>query len=93
MNKKTIASLAILASTTSAFALIGPGGQRLPRPKTVCLSVHEGETGELYVGDCDLSEQNRRTRVRLQANGCARNQAALQSYSVTIKACPGFAQL
>jgi len=90
--KKTIASLALLASTTSAFALIGPGGQAGPTPKTYCLSLYESEDGT-YVGDCDQSKINLRSKRPVNANGCADGQAALQSVRVVIPACPTFVQL
>jgi hypothetical protein len=92
--KKTVASLAILASASSAFALIGPGdGNPRPQPKNVCLSLYQGERGESYLGDCDNSELNRQRRAPLQANGCAAGQASLRSFSVRVKSCTGFAQL
>lgn len=90
--KKTIASLALLASTTSAFALIGPGGQAAPEPKTYCLSLYESEDGA-YVGDCDNTQANVRAKRVINANGCADGQAAMQTTRVQIRSCPTFVQL
>lgn len=92
--KKTITSLAILASASSAFALVGPGGPgNHPKPKNVCLSHSVGNQGEAYVGDCDQSQMNRLRKLPLLANGCAVNQASLRSLKVIIPACPTFVQL
>lgn len=91
--KKTIASMALLVSTTSAFALIGPGGRDVPKPKTYCLSLYETEQNVAYVGDCDESDKNARYGLELKENGCADGQAALQSVRVRIPSCPTFVQL
>ena len=92
MNK-TIASLAILASTSSAFALIGPGGTPRPEPRTYCLNLSQDEAGVSYVGDCDLKEINRRSKAEIKENGCAEGQAAMQTLRVVVPACPTFVQL
>lgn len=91
--KKTVASLAILASASSAFALIGPGGPGQPRPRNYCVSSYHGQNGEAYVGDCDLTQQNLRRQAPLLQNGCAQNQASLRSVRVRLAACPTFVQL
>jgi hypothetical protein len=90
--KKTIASLALLVSAGSAFALVGPGPNP-PQPKNVCLSVYEGNQGESYLGDCDLTPNNKKHNVKLLANGCAQGQASLKSFRIQVPACVPIAQL
>lgn len=94
MNKtKTIAGLAILASASNAFGLIGPGGRPQPEPRNYCLSLYQNEDGNAYVGDCDNTANNRRFKLKLNQNGCADGQAAMQTIRVVIPSCPAFVQL
>jgi hypothetical protein len=66
MNTKVaIASLALLASANSAFALIGPGRGPRPEVRNYCLSLYQDEDGQASVGDCDQSAANRLRRVPL----------------------------
>jgi hypothetical protein len=88
--KKTIASVALLASS-STFALIGPGPR--PEPKTVCLNVYEESNGVMYAGDCDQTRANQVYKRTILQNGCADGQAAIRSYDIKIKACPTYVQL
>ncbi len=91
--KKTITSLALLASATSAQALIGPGGPR-PVYNTYCLSNYETQDGQIYAGDCDLKDQNKRSGVEITETGCAEDQVAIVTVKkLNIKACPTFVQL
>lgn len=88
MNK-TIASLAFLVSA-SAMALVPPN---TPQPKNVCLSVYEGNQGEQYLGDCDLTKRNQETGAPLLKNGCAQGQASVKSFQVRVPVCTNIVQL
>lgn len=93
MNK-TIASLALTMSASSAFALIGPGpGKPQPKPNHYCLSTYENTDGSLSLGTCDQTAMNERRQLKLNENGCADNQAEFQSRTIKIKACPTYVQL
>lgn len=92
--KKTIASLAILASTQSAVAMIGPHDPNAPQPEInkVCLKTYSLGDGS-KVGSCDATSIN---KGRLLANGCKVGQVAITIVGANpISAClpPGFAQL
>jgi hypothetical protein len=95
MNK-SIASLALVVASSS-YALIGPtpGGRVQPRPQPhhFCLSLHDDGKGNAQVGDCDETARNKMYKVKLNDNGCAENQAALESYSAKLRSCPTFVQL
>lgn len=102
--KKTIASLALFASASSAHALmIDPSfnpsaeikaqGVPMPQPTTLCLSINEDQKGNVYVGSCDETERNYLYSLPLEANGCAEGQAAMITYEVEIKSCPTYVQL
>lgn len=101
--KKTIASAALLASATSAFAIVGPMGdaslQSLQpvKPlveKNFCLSLYEDNNGEKYVSDCDESLANKKYGLELGENGCAEGQVSFRTIrNIEIKACPTFVQL
>ncbi len=93
MNK-TIASLALLAASSSAFALIGPGPSRSPvQERTYCLNLSTTEANVSYVSDCDETRNNTKFKLELKENGCAEGQAALVTTRVTIPSCPSFVQL
>lgn len=94
MKSKTIASVAMLVSTTSAFAFMAPNPGPVPEPEHYCVSLYTDDKGEnATLGDCDLRERNERYDVELQKNGCAEGQAAMITRDVKIKSCPSFAQL
>ncbi len=83
MNK-TIASLALFASATSAHAIVPPN---LPTHKA-CITIYKGEKGATYAGDCDETANNKDLSKPLnKESGCAKGQASLVSYSVKVPAC------
>ena len=93
--KKTIASLAILASA-NANALIAPyPDNERPEIKTVCLYVHQHTEadGSGYVGSCDETEKNKMSRREILANGCAEGQVAMKVTKVEVRSCPTYVQL
>jgi len=89
---KTIASLALLISASSAQAIVGPGFE-LPQPNTACVATYSAQDGSLYLGDCDKTEQNERFQLQLNENGCADNQAKFESFNVKLEACTNIVQL
>ncbi len=102
--KKTIASLALFASASSAHALmidprlnqtgeITAQGVPMPQPTTLCLSYNEDQKGQVYLGSCDETERNHLYSLPILENGCAEGQAALITYEIEIKSCPTFVQL
>jgi len=77
-NKKTIASIAFVAS--SAFALIGPGPAQ---SKKICLDLFEDASGNAIVGTCDQNKNNEILKKTILSNGCAKDQAAMTAYKGT----------
>jgi len=97
--KKTITSLALIASAANAYALPMPPrpGQPLPPPpveRTICLSQYNtASDGSPFVGGCDESERNQMFGEELLENGCAKHQVAIKTTSLKIRSCPSAAQL
>lgn len=94
--KKTVAALAVLASATTAFALVRPGvGQPVQQPQqqTVCMSLHQDQDKSLYAGGCDMTARNKMSSVRLKSNGCAEGQVSITVVGVGIRSCPTYTQL
>lgn len=89
--KKTIATLAILASA-NAYALRGPGG---PEHETVCLKTYKLSDKSIQAGSCDESRNNASQDRELMENGCAKGQVAVSVEVDTISSCmpPGAVQL
>lgn len=92
--KKTIAAIALLASTT-ASAMPEP---RNPETKISehCLSLYQSKKDGAMYGGCDEKANNERLNRHLLANGCAKGQVALSfEGESTINSClpPGVAQL
>jgi len=96
--KKTISAVALMASSTSAFALMAPPTQT----KTICLDVYENEDGVKYAGTCDQAKNNQILGATILENGCAEDQIALTSrkyqggsWDISIRACmpPNVVQL
>ena len=95
--KKTIAGIAMLVSSQSAFSMMVPRDPNAPQPKIikVCLSVYADRDGSKY-GGCDESDNNAAAKVKLMASGCTSKQVALTFLDKSpIEACmpPGVAQL
>lgn len=99
--KKTIATLALMASTTtSAFAMPMPRDPNEPAPtppviRTICLNTYEKfKDGSLEVGSCDMVDVNERDENgKTKKNGCPKGQVAIKTADVEISACPTAAQL
>jgi hypothetical protein len=73
--KKSIAALALSASSASAFGLLfEPQNTEI---KTICLGVYEDEQGVKYAGGCDEANNNGLLSKPLLSNGCAEGQIAL----------------
>lgn len=94
--KKTIATIAMLASTQS-FAMLPPPNPNAPKPVyvTACVTVYAQKDGAKY-GGCDSSHNNQITGAKLTSSGCTDKQVALQFLDKSpIEACmpAGFAQL
>ena len=93
--KKTIASLAILASAQAALSMPVPRDPNAPQPKInhVCLKTYGTKDGS-KIATCDASYIN--DGKTLLANGCAKDQIELTIVGDSpIMACmpPGMAQL
>ncbi len=91
--KKSITAMALLASATSAHALVGPGTGPVPTPNVACVAVSYDADGSLHAADCDETRNNKRLGRKLLANGCAEDQARIVSYDIEIPACMHIAQL
>lgn len=100
--KKTVATLAIMvsaSSASSAHAIVQPPGGTpppLPQTRTICLSELSREVdGSVYLNTCDESLRNERWERPTLANGCASEQFALKvtDASVQIAMCPTYVQL
>jgi hypothetical protein len=92
--KKTIALMAILATSTSAHALVRPDPNPKPARK-ICLSLHQAQDKSL-IGGCDEAQNNVNRGRTLLHNGCAAGQVAIiTTRIVQIESCmpPGIAQL
>ena len=92
--KKSITSVALLASAASAFAFIGshqapsasrqavgdlvPGGNLETKTRYYCLNVFEDQDGSKVLGSCDESFNNQRFALDLSEQGCTASQAALR---------------
>lgn len=77
--KKTITSLAMLMSATSASALIGPHKPDPSEVRTACLKItHEDTDDSTTVGTCDASANNKKLKLKIYQNGCAANQVAIR---------------
>ena len=73
--KKTIAAIALSASSTSAFALIAP--QNPIQTKTYCVSLYDFDDGAKTAGSCDETKNNVTLGKEILSNGCAEEQVAL----------------
>lgn len=90
--KKTIAVMALLATASSAQALIGPDHRPV---KKLCLRAYANQDGSVSAG-CNEVRNNEAKNRRLLQNGCAAGQiAVLTTRTVEIESClpPGVAQL
>lgn len=94
--KKTIAAIALVASSSNALAIGRPGlGKEM---KTVCFKVTAVKSGKnklMYAG-CDQSENNQRAHLENLENGCPKGQVALTvEVDANIRSClpPGVVQL
>ena len=105
--KKTIASVALLASAASTLAFIGPspvqqqvgdqvssGSMAQPVQKYFCLDLFEDQDGSKILGSCDKSSDNIIRNREVDERGCTESQAALAvTQSIHIQACPSYMQL
>ena len=90
--KKTIASVALIASATSASALIFNPEQ--VETKTYCLGFYESVEGKKFVGDCDEKAANKLYKLEVDENGCTENQVVMTTIkNIEIASCPTFVQL
>jgi hypothetical protein len=80
--KKTIAAVAIMASSTAALAFPGMPNPNQPPPvlKTICLNVYPEQDKSKVASDCDDSDNNATLGKQLKQNGCAGGQIAIQTY-------------
>lgn len=74
--KKTIATIALLVSSSQAMALIGPG--RDNKFTTICVKTRALEDGS-KVATCDATEinQNAKKKKKLMQNDCPAGQISL----------------
>jgi hypothetical protein len=92
--KKTIASLAILASVSTASALTRPISRgQVPPPETACLTLSQNEDGSQQAGKCDMTDRNHKSRAETLESGCTEDQVAVTIVGVSIKSCPTYTQL
>jgi hypothetical protein len=97
--KKSIATVALLVSASSAHALVRPRpGHDLPvdpvQTKTVCLAVYGAEAdGSQNAGSCDQSLRNQMYSRELKQNGCAEGQVAIKETTLEVPSCPVAVQL
>lgn len=97
--KKTIATIAIIASGSVSMAIARPPNPNAPKPvlKTVCLKISNTASDRSQtVGFCDQTNNNKRAQADLLENGCAEGQVAIKTYNqVAISSCmaPGIVQL
>ncbi len=85
MNK-TITALALLASASSAHALIGPNPTHEPL-NTACVALYKGEGEAAYLGDCDQTKNNKKQNLEVNESGCPDGQAKFESYDVKLPNC------
>ena len=96
--KKSVTLLALAASSSSAFALIGPA--RLPT-KVLCIETNESDDGALFGRTCDMTQRNRTEQKVILSNGCAEGQVSILSvkqaakWTIDLNPClpPNLAQL
>ncbi len=91
--KKTIATVALLAASSTTFAM---WGGPVPKPTTICLDLGTAADGSKFLGNCDESANNIELKLEIKENGCAASQAAIVTYSkLNIGKCmpPGAVQL
>jgi hypothetical protein len=100
--KKTIASLVILAATSSAHALVpmdlasSSSSRRTPpppKPRTICLETYQQNDGSLSAADCDSTQDNIDFGRALKENGCAEGQVSIVTYDIKVSACTNVIQL
>lgn len=75
--KKTIAAIALMASSTTVLALAPPPNGPM---KTMCLKTYALQDGSKVAADCDDSDNNARLGRQIKENGCAANQIAIGTY-------------
>lgn len=76
--KKTIATVAMIAASSSSFALMQlPSNQK---PTTLCVQMASAQDGSKYIGTCDESDNNVTLKKKIAVNGCAAGQAAIVTY-------------
>lgn len=77
--KKTIAAVAIMASSAAALAFPGMPDPNQPPPpfKTLCLNVYPTKDKSKVASDCDDSDNNVRHEKKIKQNGCAAGQVAI----------------
>ena len=94
--KKTVAVIAILASTAASQAMPLPPDPNAPKPKTICLNAYQQQDGSVSLGSCDASKNNVILKKQIAQNGCAEGQASITTRNkIAISACmpPGVVQL
>jgi hypothetical protein len=88
--KKTIATVAILASTSLVQALAMPepsrGGAKKagtvePSPHIICIRTSLAGDKSQMLGSCDETENNIKAKAKLQVNGCAAGQGAISTFA------------
>ena len=81
---KSISALALLASSSSAYALMPPN---LPVYKA-CIAVSLSEAGAASAEGCDQTANNKKLELAINPEtGCAAGQASLRSHRVQLQAC------
>ena len=84
MNKKLAIVSGALIVSSQAMALIGPSTRVSYR---ACVNITKGSKNVQYAGNCDMTNQNSKTRVKLLENGCAKGQALFASYEIELPQC------
>ncbi len=74
--KKTIALVALMASATTVLAMPGPRTQ--PKVK-MCIQLYSAQDKSLVAKNCDESDNNAKLNLKINDNGCAKDQAAISS--------------
>lgn len=75
--KKTIAAIALMASSTTVLAFAPPPTEPA---KTVCIKAFSLQDGSKVGQDCDDSDNNMRLNRPIKASGCAAEQVAITTY-------------
>jgi len=96
--KKTIAALAMIASTNALAIAPPPPGESQPEPTTVCFKVntYKSESGKLMYAGCNETRNNIGLNRPILENGCAKGQVSLTVVGKSpISSCmpPGMVQL